>query len=367
MDKTAGLVKGKPGHAGLPFLFISAQTNYFLGELFMKRMSALIAALAIFLGFAFFMTKNTSSSSSKKKMPTIGILQLMTHPALNQIHHGFIAGLKEYGYVPGKNIKIDFQNAQGDQSNLKTMSTKFANENVSLMAGIATPAAQALANAAGKSTPVILAGITDPAGGGLVKSDRHPGANITGTSGESPLKKQLQLIRTVLPTAKTIGIIYTSSDHGGSYNAKKFARICKAEGINYKLYTIASTNDMQQVAEQMVSQVDAVYAPQDNGVASAMKTLTNVANQSKIPVFPSADTMVKDGGLASYAISQYDLGKVAGEMAAQVLRGRKTTNFPVAYITKGKYVINTKEAKILGIQLPDNIVKQAETKGEVFK
>lgn len=333
----------------------------------MKRMYALIAALVIFLGAAFFITQKQTTKTTEKKVPTVGILQLMTHPALNQIHHGIIAGLKEYGYVPGKNIKIKFENAQGDQSNLKTMSTKFINEKVDLVAGIATPAAQALANAANKKTPVILAGITDPKGGGLVKSDQHPGGNITGTSGESPLKKQLQLIREVMPKAKTIGIIYTSSDHGGSYNAKKFAKICKQEGINYKLYTIASTNDMQQVAEQMVSKVDAVYAPQDNGVASAMKTLVNVANQEKIPVFPSADTMVKDGGLASYAISQFDLGKVAGEMAAQVLRGRKTANFPVAYITKGRYVINTKEEKLLGIQLPSSIVKQAQAKGEVFK
>ncbi|WP_057875168.1 tryptophan ABC transporter substrate-binding protein [Liquorilactobacillus aquaticus] len=334
----------------------------------MKRMYTLIAALAAFLVFAFFATsKSDNTSSSKNKIPTVGILQLVTHPALDQIHRGFVAGLKEYGYTPGKNIKIDYQNAQGDQSNLKTMSTKFANENVDLMAGIATPAAQALANAANKKTPVILAGITDPVGGGLVDSDKHPGGNITGTSGESPLKEQLDLLKQILPNAKTVGIIYTSSDHGGQYNAKKFAKICKEQGINYKLYTISSTNDMQQVAEQAVSQVDAIYAPQDNGIASAMKTLVNVANQAKIPVIPSADTMVKDGGLASYAISQYDLGKVAGEMAGQVLRGRKTANFPVAYITKGKYVINQKEAKLLGIELPQNIVEQAEKEGEVFK
>ncbi|EJE97542.1 tryptophan ABC transporter substrate-binding protein [Liquorilactobacillus mali] len=335
----------------------------------MKRLYGFIAALVIFLGVAFFMTQNNSSNTTtaKKKIPTVGILQLMSHPALDQIHKGFVAGLKEYGYTPGKNIKIDFQNAQGDQSNLKTMSTKFSNEKVSLMAGIATPAAQALANVAGKKTPVILAGITNPSGSGLVKTDKHPGANITGTSGESPLEKQLALIKTVMPNAKTIGIIYTSSDHGGTYNAKKFAALCKKEGINYKLYTISGTNDMQQVAEQMVSQVDTVYAPQDNEVAAAMKTLVEVANKSKIPVFAAADTMVKDGGLASYAISQYKLGKVAGEMAAQVLRGRKTTDFPVKYITKGEYVINTKEAKLLGITLPDDIVKQAQSKGEVFK
>ncbi len=128
------------------------------------------------------MTGKTTATktTSTKKVPTVGILQLQTHPALDAIHRGVVAGLKEYGYVDGKTVKIDYQNAQGDQSNLKTMSQKFMNENAALTVGIATPAAQALASAANKQTPVMLAGITDPSGSGLIKSDQHPGANITG-------------------------------------------------------------------------------------------------------------------------------------------------------------------------------------------
>ncbi|MFD1466190.1 tryptophan ABC transporter substrate-binding protein [Lapidilactobacillus mulanensis] len=332
----------------------------------MKRMIAFISALIVFLGFAFFYS-NQPKQATAKHIPTIGLLQLQSHPALDEIHQGFVAGLKSEGYTPGKNIKIDFQNAQADQSNLKTMSSKFVNEKVDLMAAIATPAAQAEANAANGKTPIILAGITDPVGGKLIKSDKRPGNNITGTSGESPLPQLLKLMQELVPTAKTVGIIYSSSDHGGEYNATKFEKLAKAAGLTCKMYTISNTNDMQQVAQKMVSEVDVVYAPQDNGVASAMKTLTNVANKEKKPIIASADTMVKDGGLASYAIKQFDLGKVAGQMAARVLNGRSTKTYPIAYVLKGNYVINEKEAKLLGIEIPAHIMQGAKDKGEIFK
>ncbi len=336
----------------------------------MKRMIAFISALIVFLGVAFFATgnkKTTSAQSTADKIPTVGILQLQTHPALDAIHRGVIAGLKEYGYVPGKTVKIDYQNAQGDQSNLKTMSQKFTNENAAETIGIATPAAQALATAANKETPVILAGITDPSGSGLIKSDQHPGANITGTSGESPLKSHLDLLKQLVPKAKTIGIIYTTSDHGGEYNAKKFARICKQAGVKYKLYTIANTNDMQQVAETMASQVDAVYAPQDNGVASAMKTLVSVTNKANVPVIPAVDTMVKAGGLATLSVDQYQLGKLSGEMAAQVLKGKSPSNYAIKIISKGKMTLNLSAAKKLGIKFPASVLKEAKTKGVIYK
>ncbi|MFB9770278.1 tryptophan ABC transporter substrate-binding protein [Lactiplantibacillus modestisalitolerans] len=331
-------------------------------------MIAFISALVIFLGAAFVMTgKPKTSTASTKKVPTVGILQLQTHPALDAIHRGVLAGLKEYGYVPGKTVKIDYQNAQGDQSNLKTMSQKFINENADETVGIATPAAQALATAAKKETPVILAGITNPSGSGLIKSDQHPGGNITGTSGESPLKSHLDLLRQLVPKAKTIGIIYTTSDHGGEYNAKKFARICKQEGVAYKLYTIANTNDMQQVAQTMANNVDAVYAPQDNGVASAMKTLVSVTNKAGVPVIPAVDTMVKAGGLATLSVDQFQLGKVSGEMAARVLKGKATSDYPIKVITKGKMTLNMTAAKKLGITFPASVVKEAQTKGVIYK
>lgn len=340
----------------------------------MKKIYGVIVVIAAFLAFAFYQSSRPKTQSasgqnqtSVKKQVKVGILQLVTHPALDQIHRGVVAGLKEEGFKSGKNLKIDYQNAQGDQSNLQTMSSKFNDENDDLTVGIATPAAQALAKAANGKTPVILAGITDPVGGRLVKSNQRPGGNITGTSGESPLSQQLNIIKQIVPSAKKLGIIYTTSDHGGTYNAKKMQRLAQKAGYQVKMYTISSTNDMQTIAGQMVNSVQAVYAPQDNGVASAMKTLADVANKAGVPVIPAADTMVKDGGLATLAVSQYQLGRQSGIMAGKVLKGKKTSNYPIAFVDKGFISVNTGEAKTLGIKLPASLLKQAKKNGEVFK
>ena len=334
----------------------------------MKRMLTFIGAILVFLGFALVTqpAQNENTKLTQQKTIKVGILQMVSHPALNQIHQGIISGLKDEGFKESKNIKVEFQNAQGDQSNMKTMAQQLADHD-DILFGIATPAAQALVNSADKSTPIMMAGISDPAGSGLVKSEKHPGGNVTGSSGDSPLDKQLQLIRDIIPQAKKIGVIYTSSDAGGQSNAKKFAKLVKKAGLQPKMYTIANTNDMQQISQQMANNVDAIYAPQDNGVASSMKTLVNNANQAGKPVFPASDTMVTDGGTASYAIDQHDLGRLAGHMAGKVLKGKKPADYPVGFVVKGKYVINQEQIDKLHIQVPDKIMQQAQKNGKVIK
>ena len=154
----------------------------------MKRMLTFIGAILVFLGFALVTqpAQNENTKLTQQKTIKVGILQMVSHPALNQIHQGIISGLKDEGFKESKNIKVEFQNAQGDQSNMKTMAQQLADHD-DILFGIATPAAQALVNSADKSTPIMMAGISDPAGSGLVKSEKHPGGNVTGSSGDSPL------------------------------------------------------------------------------------------------------------------------------------------------------------------------------------
>ncbi|MHA8110165.1 tryptophan ABC transporter substrate-binding protein [Lactobacillaceae bacterium Melli_B4] len=331
----------------------------------MKRMYALITILVVFLGVAFFQEKQPNKTTSSK-VPTLGILQLMTHPSLDAIHNGIIQGLKDSGYQPGKNIKIDYQNAQNDQSNLKTMSTKFANENATASIGITTPAAQALASTI-HDNPVILGAITDPIGAGLVSSLKHPGGHITGVSNGSPLKEQLDVIRQFMPHLKTLGIIYTSSDPSSTSQAKQFAALCKKVGINLKTYTIANSNDLNQISGQMVSKVQAVYVPNDNTIAGAMDTLVANADKANVPVFPSVDFMVKSGGIATYGVDQYQMGVTIGKMTAKILRGQDPATTPIDKFAKGKMIVNVKKANQLHIKIPASIMKEAETKGEVIK
>ncbi|MDF7637544.1 tryptophan ABC transporter substrate-binding protein [Leuconostocaceae bacterium ESL0958] len=329
-----------------------------------KRLLTAISLITAFLVLAFF--TGQQNNGKKHKVPTVGILQLVTHPALDQIHQGVVAGLQAGGYKDGQNVHIKYQNAQGNQANLKTMAQNFANQDIDLSVGITTPAALSLEKATGQGTPLILAGITDPVGSHLAKSNDKPGMNVTGIAGDSPYEKQATVMQEVMPKAKTVGIVSTSSDHAGTYHAKNMTKLLEKRGYKVKNYTIASTNDMQQVATTMMSQVDVVYAPQDNGVATAMKILVSAGKKAGVPVFPAADTMVKDGGVASYAESQYEIGYQAGRRAARVLKGESAKNIPIESITKGTYVVNKESAADFGLTIPDQIMQAAQAHGEVY-
>ncbi|MCT4395991.1 tryptophan ABC transporter substrate-binding protein [Periweissella beninensis] len=332
----------------------------------MKRLYSVIFIIFALLGIALF--NDMHSTTQAKKIPTVGILQFMTHPALNAINKGIMDELKANGYVNGKNIKIDFQNAQGDQSNLKTMATKFDNENATVSVGIATPAAQALVNTM-PTKKVLFAASTNPVGAQLVKSLTHPGKYVTGVSDQAPLKVQLKLIKKMVPTLKTLGIIYTSSDDSATTEAKKMQKLATDNGIKVKVYTIAQTNDLAQIAQTMVNNhnVDAVFVPTDNTIASAMPVLVQATNQAKVPVFPTVDTMVKQGGVAAESINQYAIGRKTGKMLIRILKGQKISDTPVEFMKNGQLVINTKQTKKLGINVANNLLTQANKQGGIIK
>ncbi|KRM87821.1 tryptophan ABC transporter substrate-binding protein [Lacticaseibacillus thailandensis] len=338
----------------------------------MKRMIAFITALVLFVAGCYIadvMPQHTASTSKPRQhqvVKKVGILQLMSHPALNAIHKGIVAGLKDEGYTAGKNLKIDFQNAQNDQSNLKSMATRFVNEKEDATVGIATPSAQALANATSK-IPVVMGAITDPVSAKLVDSVKKPGGNVTGVSDQAPIDAQLQLIRKILPHAKTLGVIYTSSDDSSQAQVKLVEQKAPKYGFTIKTFSINSTNDLQQVAQQMVTQVDAIFVPTDNTIASAMPTLASVANGAKKAIFPTVDTMVEDGGLATVGLNQYDLGVKTGKMVARILKGQDPATTPVEFMTKGDLVINQKVANQLGIKIPAQLMREAKASGKVVK
>lgn len=330
----------------------------------MKRLIGTIIAIFAFLIVAFVMELKPENSQQSK--PTVGILQTMSHPALDQIHKGIIQGLKDEGYIDGKNLKIDFQNAQGDQSNLKSMSDQFQNKNAAAVIGIATPAVQSLANESG-NTPVIMGAVSDPIGTKLVKSLNHPDGKVTGVQDKQPVKKQFKLIKTIMPKLKTIGVIYTSSDDSSAAEYREFKDLAEKDGLKVRAYTITSTNDIEQIAQTMAGKVEAIYVPTDNTVASGISTLLKATNAAKIPVFPAADTMIKPGGLATRAVSQFDMGVLTGQMTGQILKGKKPADTPVQRVKEYETIVNEKTARELNIQIPNSVIKAAEKKGRIIK
>ncbi len=326
----------------------------------MKKVLAAFAAIYLFLAAALFI--NIEPAAQKSKEVRVGVLTLMRHPALDEIYRGYKAGLAKSGYK----VNIDYQNANNDQSNLKTMAEKLVNSQDQVLFGITTPSSQALANAT-KKKPIVLGAVTDPKEAGLVKNNKRPGGNITGVSDRAPIKQQLKLIQRFLPRLKTLGIIYTSSDSSAVSGYKQIVSYCKQMGINYKAYSISNSNDLNQVSQQMLTQVDAVIVPTDNTIAGAMQTLVKNANAAEKPVFPAAGTMVKDGGLATYSVDQYQLGLIGAKMTVQILQGKKPGNMAIRYVEHGTPYLNLKEAKKLGTKVPASFLKEAKSKGTIYK
>lgn len=292
------------------------------------------------------------------KVVKVGILQFVTHDALDQIEKGIEDGLKEAGYK-GDKVKITLLNAEGDQSKIQTMSKQLVNDKNDVVIGIATPAAQGLA-AATKNIPVIMGAISDPVGAKLVKDLKHPEGNVTGTSNQVPIKQTVELVKSLTPNAKTIGILYASSEDNSKSQVESFKKFAEKDGLNVVEYAVPSTNEINTTMSVMTGKVDAIWTPQDNTIASAFSTVISSANQAKIPVYTTVDTMVKEGGLASVAQSQYELGKATARSTVKVLKGKKVKDIPVDVIDDGTPTLNLKVAQDLNITIPDDVLKQSD-------
>ena len=292
------------------------------------------------------------------KVVKVGILQFVTHDALDQIEKGIEDGLKEAGYK-GDKVKITLLNAEGDQSKIQTMSKQLVNDKNDVVIGIATPAAQGLA-AATKNIPVIMGAISDPVGAKLVKNLKHPEGNVTGTSNQVPIKQTVELVKSLTPNAKTIGILYASSEDNSKSQVESFKKFAEKDGLNVVEYAVPSTNEINTTMSVMTGKVDAIWTPQDNTIASAFSTVISSANQAKIPVYTTVDTMVKEGGLASVAQSQYELGKATARSTVKVLKGKKVKDVPVDVIDDGTPTLNLKVAQDLNITIPDDVLKQSD-------
>lgn len=296
----------------------------------------------------------SKDSASDDNMKHVGVLQLVQHASLDNAYTGFKEGLAEGGYKEGDNLKIDYQNAQNNQDNLKSMSEKLINDDPDLLLGIATPAAQSLLNAT-TDVPITVTAVTDLKEAKLVKSVKEPGGNVTGTTDMVPINKQIDLLLSIVPDAKTIGIMYNAGEANSKIQADLAEKALKKAGVDVKVKTANTTNDVQQVTESLASDVDGIYVPTDNTFASAAAVIGDVVKEKKIPLVAGATEQINEGGLATVGIDYEALGKQTGKMAAKILDGdAKPADTPVESADTLKLVVNKDMAKALGID-PDSI------------
>ena len=290
-------------------------------------------------------------ADKKKDVFRIGISQFITHQSLDATREGFVDELAKQGYVEGKNIEIDLQNAQGEQRNLKTISQQLA-ESSDVVLAIATPSAQSLANTT-QTTPVIFSAVTDPVSAKLVESREHPGGNVTGTSDQSSdaISTQINLIKKVLPKAKSIGILYTQSEPNSVVQKDEAKRLLEEKGFTVVEKTILDSNNVKAAAESLMAEVDIVFVPTDNIISSTMETVKQVSIKHKVPVFGGSTEMIAVGGLYNYGTNYEELGRQTARMLIRILKGEKPENIAVELPEKLELHTNQEMADALGIDI----------------
>lgn len=300
-------------------------------------------------------SSSDSASSDSGKVYKIGICQQLEHEALDQATQGFEDACEEKF---GKdNVTFDLQNGQGEQANCATITNSFVADNVDLILANATTALQCAA-AATDSIPILGTSITDYATA-LDISDWNgsTGMNISGTSDLAPIDQQEDMLVELVPDVKTVGILYCSAEPNSAYQAKLFEDALKEDGIEYKEYTAADSNEIQSVTTSAISECDALYIPTDNTMASNTEIINNICLPAKVPVIAGEQGICAGCGIATLSISYYDIGYKAGEMAYDILEnGKDISTMKIETAPNVTKMYNPTICEELGIEVPDEYV-----------
>ena len=326
-----------------------------------KKMVTVLLTAAMVTAMAAGCGKSSDSGSDKKESYTIGIEQFAEHGALDNCREGFLKGLEDEGIKEGDNLTVKYKNAAADMGTAKQISDSLVSDKVDLVCAIATPSAQSAYNAAMKADiPVIYTAVTDPVAAELADKDGKPVGEVTGTSDKLPVEEQLKMIREMLPDAKKIGIMYTTSEANSVSAIEEYKSLVKKYDFELVEKGITTTADVSLAADDLLSKVDCITNLTDNTVVASLPTILDKANEKKIPVFGSEIEQVKSGCVASMGIDYYQLGIKTGKMAAKILKGEeKASDTPFITASKAELYVNTAAADKIGMTLDADYIKDA--------
>ncbi|WP_068781028.1 ABC transporter substrate-binding protein [Paenibacillus sp. GM2] len=303
-------------------------------------------------------------SSGSGKQYKIAISQIVEHPSLDATREGFLAALKDAGIIEGENLKLDYNNAQGDPNNNMTIAQKIAGEKYDLVLGIATLPAQALASQV-KNSPVMFAAVTDPLDAKLVDNLEQPGGNVSGASDTNPeaITQLMDFIAGNFSEVKTVGVVLNQGEPNAVVMTNLAEKALEKHGIKLVKASVTNTSEVKQAAESLVGRADAIYITLDNTVVEAVSTVIQVANDNDIPFFSSDRDSVEKGAFATVGFKYYDHGYQAGQMALQVLKeGKKIGDLKVTVPEKLDLILNLKAAAEQGITVTDAMKDQVKDK-----
>ncbi len=316
----------------------------------MKRFISIALILAL-TALAAFSTVSCGDSGKTK----IAIVQPMDHTSLNQIRDKIISTLEELGYT-SENTEIIQKNAANDSSLLPSICDSLISENVDVIIPIGTGAAQ-IAAAKTESIPIVFAAVSDPVVAGLVESFEKTDKNVTGVSDYIDVESIFGLAAELTPEAKTFGLVYNASEVNSTVKVERAKAYCDKNGLKYKEVTITATADIQQAVASIIGEVDAFFTPDDNTVASGMNVYAGFQKEYKTPIYCGADSMVIDGGFATYGIDYDILASQVANMTDRILKGEKISDNPVERVNDPAKLINKTAADDMGIEIPESILE----------
>ena len=315
----------------------------------MKRIISTLLLLTLTALAAFSVVSCGDSGKTK-----IAIVQPMDHTSLNQIRDKIISTLEELGYTSENTIIIQ-KNASNDSSLLPSIYDSLISDNVDVIIPIGTGTAQVAASKT-DSIPIVFAAVSDPVYAGLVESFDKTDKNITGVSDYIAVEDIFGLAKELTPNAKAFGLVYTASEINSTVKIARAKAYCDANGLKYKEATVTSTADIQQAVASIAADVDAFFTPDDNTVASGMNVYAGFQKEYKAPIYVGADSMVKDGGFATYGIDYDVLAAQVAQMTDRILKGEKISDNPVEQVANPAKLINKTVADDLGIKISDSLL-----------
>lgn len=303
-------------------------------------------------------TSPASTPVAAGETKNLAITAITEHPALDDIRYGLLEQLKTEGFEEGKNLKVDFQSAQGNPSTAAQIAKKFAGDKPDVIVPISTPSAQAVV-AASKDIPIVYAGITDPIGAKLVSSWDASGTNVTGMSNQMDVQPELDLIRELIPDLKAIGYVFSPGEVNSVTVLNQLRE--KAASHNIKIVDVPAqtTSDVLAAARSLKGKVQIIFTAHDNNVVAAYPSMYKAAVEMKIPLLAADSNSVGKGAALALGVNDYNLGKETGKMVAQVLRGKAAGEMPSQKMQDLELVISPKHAAEQGLTLPESVVKRA--------
>jgi len=302
----------------------------------------------------------TMLAPAQAQEKSVAVTAIVEHPALDSVRDGVQAALKEAGFEVGKNLKWQYQSAQGNTGTAAQIARKFIGDNPDAIVAIATPSAQAVV-AATKTVPVVFSAVTDPVAAKLVPNWEPSHTNVTGVSDLLAMDKQMDLVRKVAPNAKRVGMVYNPGEANSVVVVKELRELLPKMGMTLVEASAPRSVDVSSAARSLVGKIDVFYNSTDNNVVSAYESMVKVAQDAKIPLVAADSDSVKRGAIAAIGVNYRDLGEQTGRMVARILKGEKPGDIKPETSTKLELFVNPGAAEKQGVKLSEDLIKSATT------